>query len=186
MEVPENEVPGDSRQYASVETLQLSPSLAGSVLPKDAWRALALNLIYEIEEEAALRMSRTGRQPLGAAAIRGRHPHDRPRNSKRAPAPLFHAVSARVRRELWEAYRLFVAPSERRQKSSEWETATPSFRSAASLQPCRLSEDDPKRAFTTYRCCRVLDDWGTCCQRSPKIPPPRSPKIPPPRLILFP
>src|SRR4029077_10099089 len=115
-------------------------------LPKDAWRVLALNLIREIEEEAALRMSRTGRQPLGAAAVSGQHPHDRPRNSKRSPAPLFHAVSARVRRELREAYPCSSRPSERRQKSSERETATPSFRSAASLQPYPSSEDDPEAA----------------------------------------
>ena len=35
--------------------------------------------------------------------------HDRPKRSKRSPAPLFHAVSVRVRDELWEGYRWFVA-----------------------------------------------------------------------------
>jgi hypothetical protein len=49
------------------------------------------------------------RLPLGAAAIVGRHPHERPKRSKRSPAPLFHALSAGARREFWEAYRLFVA-----------------------------------------------------------------------------
>ena len=48
-------------------------------------------------------------QPLGIAAILGQHPHDRPKRSKRSPAPLFHAMSARVRDELWEGYRWFVA-----------------------------------------------------------------------------
>ena len=43
---------------------------------------------------------------LGAG---GQDPHDRPKRSKRSPAPFFHAVSARVRDELWEGYRWFVA-----------------------------------------------------------------------------
>jgi hypothetical protein len=55
------------------------------------------------------RRSRTVSQPLGIAAILGKHPHERPKRSKRSPAPLFHSVSARVRREIWEAYRWFVA-----------------------------------------------------------------------------
>jgi putative transposase len=99
----------DRLQYASVETLHLSPLPCWRHLPADVWKARALSLVREIEEEAAVHRSNTGSQPLGAAAILGQHPHDRPKNPKRSPAPLFHAVSARVRRELWEAYRLFVA-----------------------------------------------------------------------------
>jgi putative transposase len=99
----------DRLKYATVETLRLSPLPCWKHLPADVWRGRTLSLVQEIEEEAAVRMSETGSQPLGAAAILGQHPHDRPRNPKRSPAPLFHAVSARVRRELWEAYRLFVA-----------------------------------------------------------------------------
>ncbi|HEY0553942.1 MAG TPA: transposase [Thermoanaerobaculia bacterium] len=98
----------DRLQYASVETLRLSPLPCWKHLPEDVWRSRALGLIHEIEEEAAVRRSSTGRQPLGAAAILRQRPHDRPKNTKRSPAPLFHAMTARVRRELWEAYRLFV------------------------------------------------------------------------------
>ncbi len=50
-----------------------------------------------------------GSQPLGVAAIRGQHPHDRPKRPKRSPAPLFHTVSSKVRYELWAAYAWFVA-----------------------------------------------------------------------------
>jgi putative transposase len=99
----------DRLQYATVETLHLSPLPCWKHLPAEVWRARALSLVQEIEEETAVHRSNTGSQPLGAAAILGQHPHDRPKNPKRSPAPLFHAVSARVRRELWEAYRLFVA-----------------------------------------------------------------------------
>jgi hypothetical protein len=99
----------DRLRYASVETLHLSPLPCWKHLPSEIWRGRALDLIREIDEEAAARRSRTGSQPLGIAAILGQHPHDRPKRSKRSPAPLFHAVSARVRHELWEGYRWFVA-----------------------------------------------------------------------------
>jgi hypothetical protein len=99
----------DRLKYATVETLHLSPLPCWRHLPAPAWRERAVHLIREIEEETAARMSRTGRQPLGVAAVLGQHPHDRPKHTKRSPAPLFHAVSDRIRRELWEAYRWFVA-----------------------------------------------------------------------------
>jgi putative transposase len=99
----------DRLQYAILETLYLSPLPCWKHLPKEVWRRRALDLIQEIEEETAARRSRTGSQPLGAAEILGRHPYERPKHPKKSPAPLFHAVSARVRRELWEAYHLFVA-----------------------------------------------------------------------------
>lgn len=81
----------------------------GKDLPPEVWRARALNLIHEIDEEAAARKSKTGSQPLGIAAILSQDPHDHPKRSKRSPASLFHALSSRVRDELWEGYRWFVA-----------------------------------------------------------------------------
>jgi len=99
----------DRLKYASVETLHLSLLPCWKHLPSEVWKERALKLIHEIDEETAARRSRTGSQPLGVAAILAQHPHDRPKRSKKSPAPLFHAVSARVRDELWEAYRWFVA-----------------------------------------------------------------------------
>lgn len=46
---------------------------------------------------------------MGASAVRGQHPFDRPVKSKKSPAPLFHAASKVVRRELYEMYGWFVA-----------------------------------------------------------------------------
>ena len=99
----------DHLEYASVETLQLSPLPCWKHLPPEVWRSRAISLIHEIVEETAAQRARTGSEPLGASAILGRHPHERPNKPKRSPAPLFHALSTGVRRELWEAYRLFVA-----------------------------------------------------------------------------
>ncbi len=99
----------DRLQYATPETLYLSPLPCWKHLPEETWRGRARHLIQEIEDETAARLARTGSQPLGAAAILSHHPHHRPAKQKRSPAPLFHAFSAAARRELWEAYRLFVA-----------------------------------------------------------------------------
>jgi hypothetical protein len=98
----------DRLQFATPETLHLSPLPCWKYLPEDAWRGRARHLIQEIEDETAADLARTGSQPLGAAAILRHHPHHRPAKQKRSPAPLFHAFSAAARRELWEAYGLFV------------------------------------------------------------------------------
>jgi REP element-mobilizing transposase RayT len=99
----------DRLRYASVETLYLSPLPCWRHLPAEAWRQRALRLIAEVEQETAAQRTRTGSRPLGAAAILRQHPHDRPKEPKRSPAPQFHAFSVKARRELWEAYRSFVA-----------------------------------------------------------------------------
>jgi hypothetical protein len=46
---------------------------------------------------------------LGAAAVRAQKPFNKPARPKKSPAPLFHAFIRRVRRELYEAYHLFLA-----------------------------------------------------------------------------
>jgi hypothetical protein len=96
-------------QYATAETLHLSPLPCWEHLSEGEWKKRALAMITEIEEQAAARRSRTGSQPLGASRVRGQHPHDRPARSKRSPAPAIHAMSARVRREFWAGYSWFVA-----------------------------------------------------------------------------
>jgi hypothetical protein len=73
----------DRLKYATTETLHLSPLPCWKNLPPEAWKERTLHLVHEIEEEATVRRSGTGSQPLGAAAIRGQHPHDRPKRPKR-------------------------------------------------------------------------------------------------------
>jgi hypothetical protein len=50
-----------------------------------------------------------GKTVLGRAAILKQHPHERPTRPKKSYAPLVHAASQKVRRELYEGYRAFVA-----------------------------------------------------------------------------
>ena len=99
----------DRMRFATLETLTLSPLPCWKHLPEEKWRKFVANLIAEIETEAAIRRQHTGNQVLGASAVRGQHPHGRPAKSKKSPAPLFHAASKAVRRELYEMYGWFVA-----------------------------------------------------------------------------
>ncbi len=99
----------DRLQYATRETVTLSPLPCWKHLSDDARRTRILSLIDQIETEAANRRAETGAEPLGVAAVLGQHPHNRPRHLKKSPAPLFHAISQTVRRELYEGYAGFVA-----------------------------------------------------------------------------
>jgi hypothetical protein len=99
-------------------------------------------MIADTEAEAALRRQHSGCQVLGASAVRGQHPFDRPARPKKSPAPLFHAVSKRVRqklsglpmRGLWQS-------SAMHPRSFDPETGWRGSQQGASLRPCRLWPD---------------------------------------------
>jgi hypothetical protein len=65
--------------------------------------------VEKIEADAETLREQTGRPPLGAEAILRQHPKTEPNQTKKSPAPRFHAFSQRVRRELYEAYAFFVS-----------------------------------------------------------------------------
>ncbi len=104
-----------SEPIATITTIKItllqSPGtyLGGKHLPDEKQRKLVTDLIVEIESEAAARRQRTGSQVLGASAVQGQHPFARPKKPKKSPAPLFHAASKAIRRELYEMYGWFVA-----------------------------------------------------------------------------
>jgi REP element-mobilizing transposase RayT len=99
----------DPMRFATPEVLVLSPLPCWRHLSEEKRRELVAGLIAEIEADAAAHRRRTGSQVLGASAVRGQHPFDRPKKSKKSPAPLFHAASKAVRQELYEMYGWFVA-----------------------------------------------------------------------------
>jgi REP element-mobilizing transposase RayT len=99
----------DRMRYATPEVLTLSPLPCWKHLTPEVRRRLVADLVAEIEAEAALRRQQTGSQVLGVSAVRGQHPLDHPKRSKKSPAPLFHAASKAVRQELYAAYGWFVA-----------------------------------------------------------------------------
>ncbi len=65
-------------------------------------------MVEEIDAESARRVVLNGRAPLGVEAIRKQHPHTRPEHTKKSPAPAVHAATKAVRKQMKEAYRLFV------------------------------------------------------------------------------
>ena len=99
----------DRLEYATREALELDPLPCWKHLNEEQRRARVAALVEDIESEAAARRKRTGVQPRGPAAVLKQNPLRRPKKTKKSPAPAFHAASKAVRRELWDAYALFVA-----------------------------------------------------------------------------
>src|ERR1700709_642585 len=94
---------------ATRETLELTPLPCRQHLTPEKRQHLAAAMVSEIDGEAADRRKHTGVQPLGPAAILAQSPESRSLKTKRSPAPAVHAASRAVRRELRNAYFLFVA-----------------------------------------------------------------------------
>jgi REP element-mobilizing transposase RayT len=98
----------DRLRFATREVVTLSPLPCWEYLPAETLKERVADLIREIETEAAASRERSGLPPLGAAAIRKQHPHDCPAETKKSPAPLFHAFSQKVHKELRDAYHRFL------------------------------------------------------------------------------
>jgi hypothetical protein len=95
--------------YATQEILVLSPLPCWKHLSKEVRRHLVVEMIADIEAEAAVSRQRSGSQVLGASEVCRQHPFDRPARPKKSAAPMFHAATKLVRQELWTAYAWFVA-----------------------------------------------------------------------------
>jgi hypothetical protein len=66
-------------------------------------------MVEDIEATAAKLRSETQATALGSDAVQAQKHESRPAHPKKSYAPLFHAFSHRIRRELYEAYHLFLA-----------------------------------------------------------------------------
>jgi len=117
----------DRMRFASPEVLVLSPLPCWKHLSEEKRRELVAGLIAEIEAEAAAHRQRTGSKVLGASAVCDQHPLDRPKKSKKSPAPLFHAASKAMRQELYEMYGWFVAAFRRASEKLRGGDRTVSF-----------------------------------------------------------
>jgi len=78
-------------------------------LTPEQYRERIAELVEEIEAEARANREPRGVAPLGAEAILRQDPHTRPNQTKKSPAPPFHAASKAARETFWEAYSTFVA-----------------------------------------------------------------------------
>lgn len=88
--------------------LHLEPLPCWADLAPQAYRRQIADILQQIAEETAERHRRDETSPLGVANILAQHPHAAPNKPKRAPAPLVHAASRKMRRELYKIYAAFV------------------------------------------------------------------------------
>jgi hypothetical protein len=78
-------------------------------LTPEQYRERIAELVDEIESKARADREARGIEPLGAEAILRQDPHSRPNQTKKSPAPAYHAASKAARESFWEAYSTFVA-----------------------------------------------------------------------------
>ena len=99
----------EPRRFATKETVELSQLPCWRHLSPEVYRELIAGLIREINADAEAERKRTGRGPLGPAAILRQHPHTCPNKTKKSPAPRFHAASKAVRDAFRNAYGAFLS-----------------------------------------------------------------------------
>ena len=91
------------------ETLLLVPLPCWEGLTPEVHRERIADILRSIETGTTQRTTKSGRPPMGRMALLRQEPHLRPNRLRKAPAPLVHAASQAIRRELRERYRLFAA-----------------------------------------------------------------------------
>jgi putative transposase len=96
-------------QFATEETVILSPIPCWAHLPPEVYRARVAALVEGIETEAAHLRSLQGTSVLGVKGILEKDPQHRPASLARSPAPLVHAATKAARKAFYDAYAWFVA-----------------------------------------------------------------------------
>jgi len=96
------------REFVEEESLRLVPIPCWAHLSRERHREQIERLLRSIALETARRTRETGMRPLGREAVQRQDPHGSPKRSPHRPAPLVHARSRAVRRELGQRYRTFV------------------------------------------------------------------------------
>ena len=96
-------------KYAEEEELVLSQLPCWADLTPEQYRERIAELVEEVEAEARADRESRGVEPLGVEAILRQDPHTRPNQTKKSPAPAFHAATKAARQTFWESYSAFVA-----------------------------------------------------------------------------
>jgi hypothetical protein len=89
--------------------VHLEPLPCWAHLSTEEYRGRIAELVADVEGQAALKRVLLGQPAKGVAAVREQEPHAAPERLKKSPAPLFHAASRKIRRELYEGYKHFFA-----------------------------------------------------------------------------
>ena len=98
----------DPRAFISEYQLKLEPLPCWAHLSPEEYSQRISEMVEDIEAETARRIILSGKVPLGAEAVRHQNPHQRANRPKKSPAPFCHAASKAVRKQLREAYRIFI------------------------------------------------------------------------------
>lgn len=98
----------DLEEFATTESVRLSPLPCWRHLTAEETRERVVRLVAEIEQSAHRHRLATGDGVAGVRAVRRRDPHDRPKRTKRGPAPRFHAATREAWLVLREAARAFA------------------------------------------------------------------------------
>jgi REP element-mobilizing transposase RayT len=96
-------------EFATPCTVHLEPLPCWAHLSAEEYRGRIAELVADIEGQAALKRVLLGQPAKGVAAVREQEPHAAPERLKKSPAPLFHAASRKIRRELYEGYKHFFS-----------------------------------------------------------------------------
>jgi REP element-mobilizing transposase RayT len=91
------------------QVVTLSPLPCWKHLTPEAYRAKIADLVSGIEQSAAVERQKCHTEPLGAEQVLAQDPETRPESLDRSPAPFVHATTQKIRKQLWDAYRWFVA-----------------------------------------------------------------------------
>jgi hypothetical protein len=96
-------------RYATTYPVLLSPLPCWEELSPELRQRRIMEIVREIDEEAAARLPEKCISPMGPDAVRRQQPHEIPVSTKKSSAPLFLAATKRVRDDLRCAYYSFVA-----------------------------------------------------------------------------
>jgi REP element-mobilizing transposase RayT len=96
-------------RFATREILELDPLPCWKHVPAEQYRQRIAGLVETIIAAAETRRKESGREPAGVEKVRVQNPFGQPAKTKRSPAPLVHAASRLVRREIYKMYAMFVA-----------------------------------------------------------------------------
>jgi hypothetical protein len=89
--------------------VHLEPLPCWAHLSAEEYRRRIAEMVDDIESQAALKRQLVDLPAKGPAAILAQEPQAAPETLKKSPAPLFHAASRKIRRELYEGYKYFLA-----------------------------------------------------------------------------
>lgn len=96
-------------EFAEEEEVVLSPLPCWRNWSEEKIRARVSAMVEEIEKEAAADRESRGVRVLGVKAILAQFPHQKPKKTRKSPAPGFHAATKAARLALREAYGWFYA-----------------------------------------------------------------------------